>query len=97
MTANGNYMQTSQPTWLDQLRGKLFPIKTCNTPEIPKTGDCVVTRTTVSLSWLGRLQMLISGRIAVETETITENVVGNCQTVSCSYVKAPQFMERKTR
>lgn len=89
-----NYALAYTPILLDRLRWKLFPIATCDTPNISKAADCVVTRTVVLLNWHGRLQMLVSGRLMVETETVTENVVGNCQTFSCSYVKAPQFMER---
>jgi hypothetical protein len=85
------------PTWIDRLRWKLFPLDTCDIPDIPAK-DCVITRTEVRFSLLGRLRVLFSGRIEVETKTATENIVGATATASCRNIKAPLFLDRhKTR
>lgn len=89
-----NYALAYKPTWVDRLRWKLFPIDTCDTPDIPAK-DCLIIRTECRLSLIGRLRILVSGRMQVETKTATENVVGNAVTASCCNIKAPMFMERK--
>lgn len=82
-------------TWADRLRWKLFPIDGCEIPDVPAK-DCVITRTKVRFSFAGRLRLLFSGRLTVETKTATENIVGNCETASCCYINAPKFMERQS-
>lgn len=89
-----NYAIAYQPTWLDRLRWKLFPVEQCEIPDIPAR-DCVIVRSKYRLSLLGRLRVLISGRIEVETKTATENLVGNCESASCLNVRAPGFMDRE--
>lgn len=84
------------PTWLDKLRWKLFPLDTCDIPDIPARG-CVIVRTECRFSLIGRLWILLSGRIEVETKTATENMVGATATASCCNIKAPLFMENKAR
>lgn len=89
-----NYMLAYQPTWIDRLRWKLFPVEVCDIPDIPAK-DCLIVRTEVRLSFIGRIQAFFSGRVMVETKTVTENVIGNATTASCSYVKAPKFIDRR--
>ena len=89
-----NYALAYTPTWIDRLRWKLFPLDTCDIPDIPAK-DCVITRTECRFRLTGRLRVLLSGRIEVETKTATENIVGNTATASCCNIKAPMFLENK--
>lgn len=89
-----NFAIAYQPTWVDRLRWKLFPMETCDIPDIPAR-DCVIVRSRYRLSFLGRLRVLFSGRIEVETKTATENIVGACESSSCLNVKAPRFIDRE--
>lgn len=91
--ADMNFAIAYRPTWLDRLRWKLFPMEICEIPDVPAK-DCVIVRSTFTLSLSGRLRMLVSGRVEVETKTATENVVGECATSTCLNVRAPRFMER---
>lgn len=90
-----NYALAYKPTLMDRIRWKLFPMDRCESPDIPAARDCVIVRTNYRLSLLGRLRVLVSGRIEVETKTTTENVVGACESASCLNVRAPRFMERQ--
>lgn len=90
-----NYAIAYKPNWLDRVRWKLFPLDSCEIPDIPAK-DCVIVRSNYHLSLLGRLRVLISGRIEVETKTATENFVGNCESATCLNVKAPLFMDRSS-
>src|SRR5690348_2521342 len=65
-------------TWKDKLRCKLFPPQYCDLPEAPPTHkDVLVCRVTSELSWLDRLRVLATGRLQVESRTVTENVIGD--------------------
>jgi len=91
-----DYALAYKPTWIDRLRWKLFPIETCDIPDMPAK-DCLIVRTECRLSLFGRLRMLVSGRILVETKTATENIIGEFETACVCNVKAPVFMDRKDR
>lgn len=72
--------------WRDRLRFKLFPSRHCQLPEAPaQFRDCLVVRTVVSLPLIDRLRVLASGRLTVETKTVTEYVVGGTATSSVAY------------
>lgn len=73
-------------TWRERLRFKLFPSRHCDLPEAPATHkDCLVVRTVVVLGTLDRLRVLWSGRLTVETKTVTENIVGATTTASAAW------------
>ena len=73
-------------TWRERLRFKLFPSRHCSLPDAPATHlDCVVIKTIVVLGWLDRLRVLASGRMTVETKTVTEHIVGAAATASVAY------------
>jgi hypothetical protein len=82
----GNFYAETPWGWRDRLRFRLFPSQLCPLPEAPATyKDCIVIRTVVVLRFPARLQLLISGRLIVETRTVTENVVGNAVSASVAY------------
>lgn len=90
-----NYFGESPWTWKERLRFKLFPSRYCSVPEAPATyADCVVVKTIATLGVLDRLRVLISGRLVVETKTVTEHIVGACITASVAYPDAPRRGEQ---
>ena len=85
MDGQGFYVDTPW-TWRERLRFKLFPGRYCDLPEAPATHqDCLTIRTVVVLGWLDRLRLLFSGRLTVETKTVTENMVGQHKTSSVAF------------
>lgn len=73
-------------TWRERLRFKLFPSQHCALPQAPaEWKDCVVCTTIVGLSLLDRVRVLISGRLRVQTRTVTEHRVGGTMTESVAY------------
>ena len=85
-----NYFVDTPWTWRERLRFRLFPSRHCELPEAPAHyADCVVVTTTAVLSWADRLRVLISGRLTVQTRTVTENVVGDCRTSSVAFPSLP--------
>lgn len=88
MTENesGAYFVNTPLTWRERLRFKLFPSEPCLMPSAPATwADCVVVTTVVSLSFRARIMTFISGKLKVETRTVTENIVGDSKTSSVGY------------
>ena len=83
-------------TWKDKLRSKLFPAHHLDMPEAPPTHkDVLVCRVTCCLSMLDRIRVLISGRLMVETKTVTENVIGNHITGSLAYPLPIKALDRE--
>jgi hypothetical protein len=81
-----NYFVDTPWTWRERLRFRLFPIRHCELPEAPATyADCVVVKTVTSLSLADRVRVLLSGKLTVETRTVTENIVGGTATSSVAY------------
>lgn len=85
MTEQAYYVDTPW-TWREKLQFKLFPSRHCSLPDAPASHlDCIVVRTVVTLSLLDRLRVLWSGRLTVETKTVTEHIVGATTTASVAY------------
>ena len=83
-------------TWKDRLRWKLFPANHVDLPIAPvKYKDCFNCRVTAELSFLDRVRILFSGRLVVETKTVTENEIGGHLTSSTIFPLAPKFLEVK--
>lgn len=82
-------------TWRDKLRCKLFPPQHCELPEAPATHkDVLVCKVFSELSMIDRLRVLITGRIKVETRTVTENVIGDTKTNSVFSALPPKWWSR---
>lgn len=80
------YYADSPWTWREKLRYRLYPSMPCPLPSAPAAfADCVVVTTHVGLDWLDRLRVLVSGKLKVETRTVTENVVGGTVSSSVAY------------
>jgi hypothetical protein len=85
--------------WRDRLWFWLFPSRYCPVPEDDQPvkscdwEDCMVMRHRIELSWLDRLRVLVSGRITVESKTVTEFAVGANKTNSVMYANAPHWLE----
>lgn len=92
-------MTTPRWTWRDKLRCKLFPATPCYVPDAPddppEFRDALICRVTVELSFIDRLRVLVSGRLSVETKTITENRIGRHQTASSAYPLPIRLLERR--
>lgn len=79
-----NCFTKSEPDTLwRKVHRKLIPWNPCELPEAPPTWlDVVITTTHCQLSITDRLRVLFTGKIEVETRTVTENMVGGCKTAS---------------
>lgn len=85
MDEQGYFVDTPW-TWRERLRFRLFPNRHCDLPEAPATyQDCLVVTTVVRLSAIDRVRVLASGKLTVQTRTVTENIVGNAITSSVAY------------
>ncbi len=83
-------------TWKDKLRCKLFPPQHCGLPEAPPTHkDVLVCRVTSELSWRDRLRVLATGRIRVESRTVTENLIGRHITRSVFSALPPKWWDSR--
>jgi hypothetical protein len=68
-------------TWREKLRARLFPFTPCTLPDSPASWkDCVVSITRCELSFVDRLRVLFTGKLEVETRTVTEHIVGGTKT-----------------
>ena len=78
------YYKTPDPIpFKRRLYNRLFPWRPCDLPEAPYAyQDVVITKTRVSVSFVDRLRILITGKFEVESRTVTENIVGNTRTNS---------------
>ncbi len=87
----------SRPVTLkDRIRWRLYPANHCDLPEAPpKYKDVLVCRTGVQLSMLDRLRILVSGKLMVETRTVTENEIGAHITGSVAYPLPPKALDRE--
>ncbi len=80
----------------DLLRRKLFPVDPCPLPEAPSTyADVINIKTSVELSFGQRLRVMLTGRLRVETKTVTENRIGQSITASSAYALPWKFLENK--
>ena len=85
------------PTLRERIGNKLFPGHHIDIPDKPGMMDCLVVRTEAVLSWRARIQILVSGRAFIETKTATQNAIGECQTVSAFTVRAPLWLQPRSR
>lgn len=93
--ASGCYAFERPWTWKDKLRVKLFPPQHCDVPEAPAHfRDALVCRVVSELSWLDRLRVLVTGRIQVESKTITEHAIGCHKTQSVFMALPPKWWHR---
>ena len=83
------------PQWQENLGWKLFPNSYTEMPEIPDMRDGLVCGITVTLSWLDRLRILISGKMEVTAKTATENVIGANVTATGVSVRPPAWLDRQ--
>lgn len=83
-------------TWRDRFRERFFPAAYCELPEAPATHrDVLVVRVFTHLSWLDRLRVLLTGRIRVESKTVTEHVIGDHRTCSVFMALPPRWCDRE--
>lgn len=90
------YILERPVTWRDKLRHKLFPADHLEVPVAPITHkDVLVVRVTCELSMLDRIRLLFSGKLMVETKTVTENIIGHHVTSSLAYPLPIKALEVK--
>ena len=95
--ANENCYSTPEDLPLRTRIGhRLFPAKYVSVPEpddkVKGHGDVIVTTVMHEVSFIDRLKLLVTGVIAVEVKTATENRVGYTKTNAEGYVLAPKWM-----
>jgi hypothetical protein len=80
------YYSNSPWTWREKLTFKLFPVNPCMWPEAPANfKGALACNTNVHLNFLDRIRVLFTGRLVVETRTVTENEIGDNVTSSSVY------------
>jgi hypothetical protein len=93
------YAQEYVPQFWEKVGWRLFPQRHTEAPDATAAGiqakDCLTIRTEVHLSWLDRIRVIVSGRLRVESKTITENRLGGLSTNSGASVRPPKFLERR--
>jgi hypothetical protein len=95
LAATAGYAFDRPWTWKDKLRVKLFPPQHCDVPEAPAHfEDALVCRVVAELSFVERLRVLASGRLQVETKTITEHTIGGHKTQSAFCTLPPKWWKR---
>lgn len=87
----------SRPVTLkDRIRWRLYPANHCELPEAPpKWKDVLVCHLTCHLSMVDRLRILVSGKLAAEIRTVTENEIGAHITKSVVYALPPKALDRE--
>lgn len=83
-TATGFFVEPPPPTLKERLRAQLFPERALANPQMSHR-DVFVCRTCCTFSWLDRLRILVTGKVMVETRTVTENEIGAHKTNSVAY------------
>ena len=79
-------------TWRCRLRAKLFPFTICELPEAPPSfQDVLISISRSQLSFMDRLRVLFTGKVEVETRTVTENMIGSHRTNSV--LRAGRFFQ----
>lgn len=80
------YYANSPWGWRERLRFKLFPSLPCPLPEAPAYYEGVLEiRTIAVLDWKDRLRVLLTGKLMVETRTVTEHTSGGVISSSVVY------------
>jgi hypothetical protein len=82
--AVGYFVIPPPPTWRERLLNRLWPEPAIANPRMEHK-DVFVCRTQCSFSWADRLRILLTGRLMVETRTVTENEIGQHLTNSIAY------------
>lgn len=84
----------TKPTWRQRIRRFLFPVELCFPPKAEfDDKDMLITRIVCVFSLIPRLRFLITGRLVVETRTVTENVIGKHAASSACYVATKGMTE----
>ena len=92
------YANPSTYPWWVRIIWRLYPSQHCELPAAPATHqDVLFTNVLVVLPFVDRLRVLISGKLAVRTKTVTENTVGNCVSSTVSYPLRPMSLEQAKR
>lgn len=83
-------------TWKHRLRLKLFPPNYPDCPRAPENyKDVLHQNSVVELSFLDRIRILISGRIAIKSQTVTENLIGKCTGKVTVFVLPPEWADSR--
>lgn len=81
-------------TWRDRLRMKLYPPDYAITPDAPPAHkDVLISHCFGEISMLDRIRILISGRVKVESRTVTENIIGACVSNTKIYALPPRWAD----
>jgi hypothetical protein len=83
------------PQWQETLGHKLFPPQHCFFPEVPNAKDGFGCNTEVSLSFMDRLRVLLTGKLLVVVKMTCDGEIGNHSTNTCAYPPPPKFLQRK--
>lgn len=80
--------------WWKRTAAKMWPWRHLDVPDLPEWAkDAVFVETRVELSFADRLRVLVSGRIRVRSQTLTENAPARCETTSIAHPLPPSWVD----
>jgi len=83
----------NRPRWRATL-SRLWPWTHLHVGDLPWWAqDAIYCDHRVSLSFADRLRVLVSGRLRVRSQTLTENKPGRVETISLAHPLAPAWVE----
>ena len=92
-TANNRALAYT-PTLKERVVRRLFPYRPCGFPDLQRAQrDGIIARFTIELSVIDRLRALVTGRILIQANTCTENVIGENKTEATCTVLPPRLLE----
>ena len=82
-------------TLWQRIRRRLFPVEICLPPTVSfEKKDMLITQIVCEVSLVPRLKFLLTGRLVVETKTVTENVIGKQACASACYVATKGMVKK---
>lgn len=83
-----------QVTWRDRVRWRFFPAVRPVMPDVAGHKDGLFINSVSDLSWRGRLLIFLTGRLAVQSRTSTQNEIGDCTSVVEIFVLPPKWLDK---
>lgn len=84
MSTQNFFILPPPPTWRERLQSHLFPERAIPNPKMEHK-DVFVCITRTKFSWADRFRILLTGKVTVETRTVTENELGKHLTNSIAF------------
>lgn len=98
-TTNTSFAAIDPATKTQKIARRLFPSKFVDVPEpdgkIKGYGEVIVCKVIAELSFMDRIRVMLSGRVAVDLKIACEYAVGETKTNAESYPLPPRWMTNK--